>query len=123
MKSKERVKQTMREKRALRVRRSVRGTTERPRLSIFKSNRHLLAQIIDDEQGKTLAGLATSSKEFQGSQWSRISRAAAAELGRRLAERAQGQSIEKVVLDRGPFKYHGVIAALADAAREAGLKF
>jgi large subunit ribosomal protein L18 len=117
------VNQRTRLKRALRVRQRIRGTRERPRLSVFKSNRHLSAQVIDDERGRTLVGLATYSKEFRNSQWNRINREAAAQLGRRIAELAREQGIEWVVFDRGPFKYHGVLAALADAAREGGLQF
>lgn len=116
-------KAKLRIKRAHRVRRRIRGTSERPRLSVFKSNKHLSAQIVDDVLGKTVVGLSTYSKDFQGSQWDGVNRSSAAELGRRLAVLALGHQIEAVVFDRGPFKYHGVIAALADAAREAGLKF
>lgn len=116
-------KQQARRKRAMRVRSKLKGSSERPRLSVHKSNRHIQAQIIDDERGQTLVGLTTYSKDLKGGEHGSISKASAAEIGKQLAERAKGLQIEQVVLDRGSFKYHGVIAALADAAREAGLKF
>ena len=112
-----------RARRTLRNRKHVRGTEARPRLSVFKSNVHLSAQIIDDEKGVTLAGLGTLSKEFQGTKFAKKSKEAAKEIGSKLAVLAKSKGVNAVVFDRGRLKYHGVIAELANAAREAGLQF
>lgn len=109
-----------RKRRSMRVRKNVRGTTEKPRLSVFRSNKHLLAQIIDDENNTTLFGIGTLSKEIEGK---KKSKEAAREIGKRIAQEAKKKKIEEVVFDRGHYKYHGVIAELAGAAREEGLKF
>lgn len=109
-----------RKKRALRVRKNVRGDSQKPRLSVFRSNKHLHAQVIDDESHKTLFGFGTSSK---GTKEVKKSKEAAKEIGRLIAESAKKHNIAEVVFDRGYYKYHGVIAELANAAREAGLKF
>ncbi len=116
-------KSEARVKRSLRVRKHLRGSAFRPRLSVVKSNKHLQAQIIDDEIGVTLVGLSTCSKELKATEFSRLGIGSAREIGRLIATRALGKGIERVVLDRGHRKYHGIIAALADAAREAGLQF
>ncbi|HEY2774913.1 MAG TPA: 50S ribosomal protein L18 [Candidatus Binatia bacterium] len=99
-----------------RVRKRVRGTASRPRLSVFRSNRYLYVQIISDDTGHTLAAASTvtGGKGNVG---------AAQQLGRDIAERCKQLSIAEVVFDRGGYKYHGRVRALADAAREAGLKF
>lgn len=110
-------------KRAWRVRKKLRGTAERPRLSVFKSLRHLQVQLIDDENGKTLAGTATFSKQFKETDNNCKSKEAATALGEFIGKAAKELNIEEVIFDRGRFKYHGVIAALADGARAAGLKF
>ena len=110
-----------RQRRQRRVRKKVTGTTSRPRLSVFRSNRHISAQIIDDENGRTVAAASTSEVELRGSTTS--NKEAAGKVGGLLAERAQAAGIESVVFDRGGNKYHGRVAALADAARDAGLKF
>ena len=112
-----------RNRRKMSVRNKVRGTTLRPRLSVFKSNKHLLVQIIDDEQGLTLGALGTVSKEFKGTEFAAKSKASAKKLGERIAEIAKQKNIKEVVFDRGPNKYHGVLAELADAARAGGLQF
>ncbi|NGX46791.1 MAG: 50S ribosomal protein L18 [Chlamydiae bacterium] len=112
-----------RKRRALRVRKNVRGTSEKPRLTVFRSNKHLLAQIIDDEKQTTLFGIGTMSKDFKGSEHSKKSKGAAKEIGKRIAGEAKKRKIEKVVFDRGAYKYHGIIAELADSARSEGLKF
>lgn len=109
-------------RRALRVRKTLRGTAEKPRLCVKKSNKHLFAQIIDDEAGKTLVCTSTYSKELNGTEYNKKNKAAARKLGEILAERAKEQAINCVVFDRGASKYHGVLAELADAAREGGLK-
>lgn len=102
-----------------RIRKKVRGTTERPRLAIFRSVNHIYAQVIDDERGLTVASASTTEKDLRGTTGGNIE--AAARVGRAIAERALAAGIEQVVFDRGGFRYHGRVKALADAAREAGL--
>ena len=102
-----------------RVRRKVAGSAERPRLAVYRSNRHMFAQLIDDDKGMTLA--AASTLEFPGGPTSNCD--AAKEVGRVIAERAAAHGVTRVVFDRGGFQYHGRVAALAEAAREAGLEF
>ena len=106
-----------------RYRESVRGTANRPRLSVYRSLRHVYAQIIDDESGVTLASASTLEKATAGELKTTGNRDAGALLGKLIAERAKEQGVESVVFDRGGFRYHGVIRAIADGAREAGLKF
>ena len=110
-----------RQRRQRRVRKKVTGTTARPRLSVFRSNRHISAQIIDDENGLPVAGASTSETDLRDTTTS--NKDAASKVGTLLAERAQAAGVESVVFDRGGNKYHGRVAALADAARAAGLKF
>ena len=112
-------KLTGRARRKLRIRKKVQGTSARPRLAVFRSAKHIYAQAIDDTAGKTLAAASTCEKDtgYGGNI------KGATEVGKLIAERCRGKGIEKVVFDRGGFKYHGRIKALADAAREAGLKF
>ena len=108
------------QRRRIRVRRQIqRSANGRPRLSVFRSNKFIYAQVIDDQSGKTVA--AASSRE--GSVASGANREAAAAVGKLVAERAAEQGIKEVVFDRGPYLYHGRVKALADAAREGGLKF
>ncbi len=107
----------------MRVRKQVRGDATKPRLSVFRSNKHLGAQIIDDENRITLFGMGTLSKEFKGTEFAKKSKSAAREIGKRIAAEAKKKKIEHVIFDRGHYRYHGVIAELADAARGAGLKF
>ncbi len=102
-----------------RIRRKVRGTTERPRLAIYRSLNHIYAQVIDDERGLTLASASTTEKDLRGQTGGNIE--AAARIGRAIAERAQAAGISQVVFDRGGYLYHGRVKALTDAAREAGL--
>jgi large subunit ribosomal protein L18 len=102
-----------------RIRRKVRGSTERPRLAIYRSLNHIYAQVIDDEQGRTLASASTTEKDLRGGTGGNIE--AAQRVGRVIAERAQAAGISSVVFDRGGYLYHGRIKALTDAAREAGL--
>ncbi len=104
-----------------RTRRKLKGTQERPRLAVFRSLKHIYAQVIDDREGKTLA--AASSGEKNSTVKSGGNLAGAKEIGKLIAERAKTKGISKVVFDRGGFLYHGRIKALADAAREAGLEF
>ena len=112
-----------RKRRAMRVRKKLRGDASKPRLSVFRSNKHLGAQLINDENQVTLFGIGTMSKEFKDSANSKKSKEAAKEIGKRIAQEAKKQKIEKVVFDRGSYKYHGVVAELANAAREEGLTF
>lgn len=112
-----------REKIKRRSRYEVRGTAQRPRLAVFRSLRHLYAQIIDDEHGVTLAAVSTLDKAASGSLASTGNREAAKRVGELIAERAKSQGVDTVVFDRGGFQYHGVIRAIAEGAREAGLKF
>ena len=107
-------------KRHNRVRGKISGTAERPRLCVFRSENHIYAQIIDDVAGNTLVSASTVEKSFEGN-GSNIE--AAKKIGAVIAERALQKGIEDVVFDRGGYIYHGKVAALADAAREAGLKF
>ncbi|RMF84075.1 MAG: 50S ribosomal protein L18 [Nitrospirae bacterium] len=113
---------TGRARRAVRVRKKVSGTPERPRLSVFRSHRHIYAQVIDDVAGHTLAAASTLDSEA-GIQGSTGTRDAAAAVGALVARRALEKGISKVVFDRAGYRYHGRVAALAEAAREAGLQF
>jgi len=110
----------LRNRRHRRVRKRVIGTSERPRLSVFRSNKHIAAQIIDDSAGRTL--VAASTLEVGMRAGSTGNTAAAAEVGKLVADRAKEQGVTKVVFDRGASRYHGRVAALAEAAREAGLE-
>ena len=107
-------------KRHRRVRYKVSGTPECPRLNVFRSSKHIYAQIIDDVNGVTLVSASTLEKSFEGATGNAE---AAKKVGAVLAERAKEKGIEKVVFDRGGYVYHGRVAALAEGAREAGLKF
>ena len=104
-----------------RVRKKIHGTAARPRLAVFRSNKHLVAQLIDDDAGHTLASASTAEADRRGSSGATVEAAAA--VGTLVAERAKAAGISAVVFDRGGFIYHGRIAAVADAAREAGLEF
>ena len=107
----------------LRVRRRVVGTPERPRLSVFRSLNHIYAQVIDDRTGRTLAAASSLDKETRKQLKGGGNLAAAKVVGKAIAERARATGVEQVVFDRGGYKYHGRVQALAEAAREAGLKF
>jgi len=107
-----------------RVRKNVTGTAERPRLAVFRSNLHIYAQVIDDTQGHTLAAAGTVEPDLRARVDGKGNNVDAAKaVGAALAERAKEKGIESVVFDRSGYLYHGRVAALADAAREAGLKF
>ena len=110
-----------RARRHFRVRKNVRGTAERPRLVVTRSSRHITAQIIDDLRGHTLVSASTLDASVRGTEGDKS--ALAGKVGALLAERAKAAGVSKVVFDRGGNKYAGRIAALADAAREAGLEF
>ncbi|WP_330290579.1 50S ribosomal protein L18 [Streptomyces sp. NBC_00576] len=109
-------------RRHIRIRKKVNGTAERPRLVVTRSNRHIVAQVIDDIQGHTLASASTLDASIRGGEGEDKS-AQAGKVGALVAERAKAAGVEAVVFDRGGSRYAGRIAALADAAREAGLKF
>lgn len=113
----------MRELRHKRLRRHLFGTQARPRLAVFRSLKHIYAQIIDDENSRTLVSASTMEKSLRESLKSTGDKEAARVVGKLLAERAIAQGITEVVFDRGGHLYHGRVAALADSAREAGLKF
>ena len=110
-----------RRKRHARIRLSLAGTPERPRLAVFRSLNHIYAQVIDDTSGRTLAAASTLERELKGSRATKTEEAAI--VGRLVAERAKSAGVERVVFDRAGFRYHGRIRSLADAAREAGLDF
>jgi large subunit ribosomal protein L18 len=103
------------------IRKRTLGVSGRPRLSVFRSAKHIYAQLIDDLSGRTLAAASTVDKDFSGERGS--NRGAAESVGARLAERAKAAGVAEVVFDRNGFRYHGRIKALADAARKGGLKF
>ena len=105
-----------------RVRKKIHGTAARPRLAVFRSNKHLSVQVIDDDQGVTLAAASTTEADVR-SAGSTASVEAAEKVGQLVAERAKAAGIDQVVFDRGGFAYHGRIAAVASAARDAGLEF
>jgi large subunit ribosomal protein L18 len=106
-------------RRAHRVRGKIHGTAERPRLSVFRSSKHIYAQLIDDESGATLAAASTAGKS--GKYGGNVN--AAKEVGSKLAEAAKAKGIKLAAFDRGHYRYHGRVKALADAAREGGLQF
>jgi large subunit ribosomal protein L18 len=109
-----------RRRRHVRVRKAVVGTSERPRLSVFRSNRYLYAQVIDDKTGRTLASASSQEASLRSKT---LSVETATEIGKLVAERAKSAGVGAVVFDRGGFTYHGRIKALADAARASGLEF
>lgn len=106
-----------------RYRGTVRGTAARPRLTVFRSLRHVYAQVVDDETGVTLVAASSLEKEAAGGLESTGNRAAGKAIGQLVAERAKDKGIKAVVFDRGGFRYHGVIQAIADGARAGGLEF
>ena len=117
-----RSKLDLRLRRKLRVRKTVTGTPERPRLSVFRSLKHISAQLIDDQDGKTIAAASTVEKDLRTLK-GRSSMEGAKRIGSLLAERAKVKGVTAIVFDRSGYRYHGRIKALADAAREKGLQF
>jgi large subunit ribosomal protein L18 len=111
-----------RRRRMLRVRKDVRGTAEKPRLTVFKSNKHICAQLIDDDKGITIASAGTVTKEFKNKKIAK-SKEAAKLVGKQIGDAAKERNINAVVFDRGFNKYHGLLAEVANAARETGLQF
>lgn len=112
----------LRIKRAQRNRKHLRGTAQKPRLCVVKTNKHIQVQLIDDEAGHTLGSASTLSKESKGAELGK-NKDSAKKLGEIIGGIAKEKNIKEVVFDRGPFKYHGILAELADAARAAGLQF
>ena len=117
---------TLRQRRKWRVRKGVRGAARvsgRPRLSVFRSNQHIYAQVIDDAQGRTVATASTIDKDLKGKLKSSCDKTAATEVGKLVAARALAAGVKDVVFDRGAYLFHGRVKALADGARENGLSF
>jgi large subunit ribosomal protein L18 len=110
-----------RKRRHHRVRKNVRGTAARPRLAVFRSNKHVYAQVIDDVAGRTVASASTMETDVKGGSTATVD--AAKSVGKRVGERAKAAGVSAVVFDRGGFRYHGRVAGVADGAREAGLEF
>ena len=119
--NREKRKQAQRKRRHYHVRNTVRGTAERPRLSVFRSLKHIYAQIVNDDDGKTLVAASTLLKDVEVTKGSDV--AAAEVVGTKLAQRALAAGIKKVAFDRGFAKFHGRVKALAEAARKGGLEF
>jgi len=107
----------------VRMRKKLAGTAERPRLCVHRSSKHMRAQVVDDQTGRTLVSASSLDAEVKSAIKGGGNIAASKVVGRVIAERAKGKGIEKVVFDRGGYQYHGRVQALAEAAREAGLKF
>jgi large subunit ribosomal protein L18 len=110
-----------RKRRHIRVRKKVSGTAARPRLVVTRSARHMVAQVVDDAAGRTLASASTMESDLRGASDDKTAKAR--KVGQKVAERAKAAGVETVVFDRGGHRYHGRVAALADGAREAGLDF
>jgi large subunit ribosomal protein L18 len=119
----ERVVVRQRKRRSIRVRNRLKRDALRPRLCVFRSGKHCYAQIIDDQAGRTLAAVSSLDKEFKEQLRHGGNKAAAALIGKAIAQKAIEAGVKEVVFDRREYKYHGRVAALADAAREAGLVF
>ena len=108
-------------RRHIRVRKKIRGTAERPRLAVHRTNKHFNMQLIDDDDGSTIAAASSTEKSLRGTSGATV--AAATAVGKLVAERARAAGVTKVVFDRGGYDYHGRVAAAAQAARDAGLEF
>jgi large subunit ribosomal protein L18 len=112
-----------RQRRRFRVRKSIRGSAERPRLTVFRSNSNIYCQIVDDETGKTLVAASSRDKQLREGLKYGGNKNAAEAIGKAIAERAIAAGVKQVCFDRGAYKYHGRVAAVAEAARKAGLSF
>jgi large subunit ribosomal protein L18 len=123
VKVKKNVRKQLRQRRHLKIRSTIKGTSERPRLAVFRSEKHMYAQIIDDTTGTTLVQASTVNKEIKEKMSKTWNKKAASEVGKLIAKRAIEKGIKEVVFDRGGFKYHGRVKSLAEAARENGLRF
>jgi large subunit ribosomal protein L18 len=117
------IKRVRQVRRQLRVRKRFFGTGERPRLAVFRSSKHIYAQIVDDSAGRTLVAASTTEKDVRSQLKSGANKKAAETVGKVLGERAKEKGIAQVAFDRRHYKYHGRVKALADAARQAGLQF
>ncbi|OHB81555.1 MAG: 50S ribosomal protein L18 [Planctomycetes bacterium RBG_16_64_10] len=118
----ERSVQRQRQRRKHRVRKRLRGTPQQPRLTVFRSHKHIYAQVIDDTAGTTLVAASTRDAHLQKDVAYGGNKTAASSVGKALAERAVAAGIKQVLFDRGPYRYHGRVAALADGARQSGLE-
>ncbi len=116
-------KKLARKKRRKRVRSKVKGTLDRPRLTVFRSNRNIFVQIVDDRAGTTLVSASTLDKAFRKKVGEPFNKETARQVGQRIAALAKDRKIHRVVFDRGPYLYHGKVKALADGARDGGLDF
>ncbi|GAB3795739.1 50S ribosomal protein L18 [Virgibacillus kimchii] len=114
-------KNVTRKRRHARVRRHITGTQERPRLNVYRSNKHMYVQLIDDQNGTTIVSASTQDKDLEAASTGNVE--AAKQVGEAIAKRAQDKGYKSVVFDRGGYLYHGRVKALADAARDAGLEF
>lgn len=123
MKTSKKSRHNLMERRKLRVRKRLRGSSEKPRLSVFRSARHIYVQLIDDEAGLTLASSSTVATTLRENAKSLASKEQARLVGADIAQKAKAANIQRVVFDRGPYKFHGRIKELAEAARENGLAF
>ena len=123
MADKNKLKQVRLQRRKYSIRKSLFGTTQRPRLSVFRSDKHISAQVIDDYAGKTVASASSMEADVRGSLKNGGNIAAAKLVGKAIADKAKAAGITMVAFDRGGRQYHGRVKALADSAREAGLKF
>jgi large subunit ribosomal protein L18 len=123
MADKNKLKQVRLQRRKWSVRNSLFGTTDRPRLSVFRSDKHIYAQVIDDYSGKTLVAASSNQTDVRGDLKNGGNLAAAKAVGKAIADRAKAAGVTKVAFDRGGRQYHGRVKALAEAAREGGLKF
>lgn len=123
MKTSKKSRHNLMERRKLRVRKRLRGSSEKPRLSVFRSARHIYVQLIDDESGLTLASSSTVATSLRESVKNVTSKEQARLVGAEIAQKAKAANIQRVVFDRGPYKFHGRIKELAEAARENGLAF
>lgn len=116
-------KHKLQTRRQQRVRSKMHGTSLKPRLCVKKSNKHILAQLIDDDKSHTIASVSTYSKQFRDTEFGRKNKESARELGKAIGEMAVQQNVKEIIFDRGSHQYRGILAELADAARQAGLKF
>ncbi len=115
-------KHKLQNRRKMRVRQKMHGTSIKPRLNVMKSNKHIHVQLIDDDKAITIASVSTVTKENRQNKMKK-NKESARELGKAIGAKAVAVNIDEVIFDRGPYKYHGILAELADGAREAGLKF
>lgn len=113
----------LRRRRRFRVRKRIEGSSDRPRLSVFRSGGHIYAQLIDDSQGRTIASASSRDKQLRSAVANGGNKEGAQAVGKAIAERAKAAGVARAAFDRGSYKYHGRVAALADAAREGGLEF